>query len=337
MAILWMGGEDIDFPINLGTVARTSAGAYRDEYARCAIGGPTGNVVSDCVSNPFPGGGITNFWLTARPGIGGFSNAGRAIGLVASSSGALRTGFYIGVPSLASSQICLMTWDGTTSTIVATEVGNSWIGPTDINSLKFDLHVVNFGASSTVTVYVNGTAVINYTGVTAVGGITSVDSVCLHGAGSPYGGWMNWSEIIVSDQDTRTFSLRLLVPNATGTTDQWTGAYTDVNEVTVSDANVVSTNTVGQDEQFNLTDLPAGTFVIRGVKEVVRASTTVGATATKVALGINSGGTVDAGTQQALTTAWLTYERIMQTNPITSASFTTAEINSIQANLRSGS
>ena len=100
---------------------------------------------------------------------------------------------------------------------------------------------------------------------------------------------------------------------------------------------MVSTNTATQDEQYNATNTPSGSFSVPYVAVKARASKTAGATATTVALGVNHSGTVDAGTPQAMTTAWDIYERIMSTNPVTAVAWTTSDIDSLQINLRSGS
>ncbi len=145
-----------------------------------------------------------------------------------------------------------------------------------------------------------------------------------------------WSEAIVSDSDTRTMSLVTLAPTALGTTHAWTGAYTDVSEITIDDSTKVTTNTPAQDEQFTLNALPSGTDGVLAVKVAARALATVAASASTLGLGVNSGGTVDPGTLQATTTSFATYERLMLLNPVTSAGFTRSEINLLQLNLRSG-
>jgi 2-keto-4-pentenoate hydratase len=110
-----------------------------------------------------------------------------------------------------------------------------------------------------------------------------------------------------------------------------------VNETTLSDATMISTNTASQDEQFNVTDMPSGNFSIKAVVVAARATSTATATATKVALGFNSGGTVAVGTSQTTSTAWTRLTQVFAQNPVTSANWLLSEMNALQVNLRSGS
>lgn len=199
------------------------------------------------------------------------------------------------------------------------------------------MYVASYGASATVTVYVGGVLVITYSGDVTVPGMTDFDCT-IFGLGD--GSAVNpdaVSEIVVADEDTRLFSLVAMAPNGAGGTDAWTGAYTDCNPITINDANAVYTNTVGQDEEFNLTDLPSGTFTIRAVKISARASKSAGATATKLKLGYGTNSSTDVGAAQSLTTAWACYERLDQQNPVTSNDWQQSEMNPLQVLMESAS
>lgn len=214
---------------------------------------------------------------------------------------------------------------------LAIEAGNSIAYPTDF-LYKFDMQVAAYGATAIVNVWLDGIPVIAFSGDATVPGLTSLDQVAFCGAG---GFVATISEVIVADADTRTFSLVTLAPAGAGTTHAWTGAYTDVNEVTINDATAVYTNTAAQTEEFTLTQLPAGTFTVEGVKLIARAAETAGATADKVAVGVLSESTVEAGTPQALTTAWVALESLLPTNPVTSAAWTQTDVNALQISLSS--
>ena len=109
-----------------------------------------------------------------------------------------------------------------------------------------------------------------------------------------------------------------------------------MNEIVINDATVVTTNTAGQDWQCTLPALVAGAPGVRCVKIAARSSVPAGSVATTVGLGVNSGGVVNAGTQQSPTVAWETLERFMVYNPTTGQPWTTAQMNALQLNLRSG-
>lgn len=322
MSILWCGGEDIDFPNGSPATVTTAGAQFRAGYARCAI---TANAPSATLkSTTFPGGAVSSCWLSYQAGpVGAFSNALGMPGLRLSS---VNKGFKIGASALG--VLTLFKFDGTTQTSVATESGASFTAALH----RLDIQVVNYGASATVNVYLDTILTIAFTGDLSFSGtVTSLDSIWQQSGNQD----APFSEVIVSSTDTRTFALVTLAPAGAGATDQWTGAYTDVNETTINDANVINTNAVTQDEQFTVTAPPSGAFTCSAVRIAARATGTAGATATQVALGVRSGGTVDPGTPQAVTTAWLTYERTMTVNPVTGTAWTLAGLAALQQNFRS--
>ena len=125
-----------------------------------------------------------------------------------------------------------------------------------------------------------------------------------------------------------------------GTTDQWTGIFSDINQAAYSDATPNHDNLAGNNQQYNLTDLPtapAGGWAIPAVKIEARSKKSPGSTLAHLKLGYNSGGSVAFGTgaNKALTSSDETYEQIDQINPVTSTVFTESEINALQSNMQS--
>ena len=323
MAILWAGGEDIDFPNGTIATVSTTASNFRSGYARCAI---AASQTTPARSLAFIGGAITSEWLSFRGYANSPSISSRLVGFGLSGG---NKGLFVGTAAAAATKCSLIKYDGTTATELATESGTSLSNST---LHRFDIQLVNYGSSATVSVWVDGTQVISGTFNVAVTGMTNTDCVEVWGSAGFF-----FSEIIVADEDTRSLSLVTMAPNATGTTDSWTGTVpTNINPTTINDANSVFTNTAAQDEQANLIDFPSGTFTVRCIKIAARAMSTAGATATKVALGINQGGTINAGTAQTTTTAFTTYERLMDaTNPVTGNPWLQSEMNGLQLNMRS--
>jgi hypothetical protein len=195
--------------------------------------------------------------------------------------------------------------------------------------MRFDMQVENYGTDATVNVYLNGNLLITYTGDVTVSGVSSLEAAALSANGAN-----DWevSEVIVADSDTRNLSLVTMAPTAAGTTDQWTGAYSGVNETTLSTASPNSSTTSGQDQQYELTALPSGTFSVLAVKISAYAET---ASSENLKLGFNSGGTVGVDGGQALTTAWATYESLFPQNPVTAAAWLLSAMDSLQLDMRS--
>ena len=327
MAVLWAGGEDIDFPS--GTAINVDTGGhYRTGYARCSMWHNTNPGYTQ--SYPFKGGAVTSAWLSCQyagndngtgytnPTVIGFGKSGTNKGL------------YIGVPN--SFKLSIVKFDGTTATTLATQTGSSEPEGTP-PPMRLDMQVISYGATATVNVYLAGALIITYTGDVTVSGMTNFDCVALGRNGTT----VHWlSEIIVADESTLNWAgLVTMSPTGAGTTDAWSGAYTDVNEISVNNATSINSSTTGQDEQFNLTDLPAGTFNIKGVVCTANAAVSTGTAPTKIALGFNSGGSVAVATAQSPSlTVFAPITEIFATNPVTSVAFTQSEMNALQINLR---
>jgi hypothetical protein len=331
MSILWCGGEDIDFPNGNPPIVTSTGGGFRAGYARCGL---IPNI-SASQSATFAGGAVTSCWLSFREWweVNG-SNLGASTKIIGlTKSGTSGSGIWLSSPAAGGNRLAICKYDGSTRTELVVESGFSYPHGT---LLRFDIQVISYGASGTVNVYLNGVLVVTYTGNIAVSGVSDLDRIWLLGGHDPaYGG--GFSEIIVADEDTRAFpGLVTLALTGAGTTDDWTGAYTQINGTVISDASPVYVNTNNKDEQFNVTDLPSGAFRIKAVKLAARAAvSSSGATPTKIALGYNSGGTVAVEADQTLTTAYDTYESISQVNPVTSAEFVQSDMNALQINVRS--
>jgi len=195
------------------------------------------------------------------------------------------------------------------------------------------MNLQSYGASSTVTLYVNGASVLTYSGSTSISGVSNLD--CVQVIGNQ--GFDNRvSEIIVADNNTTAMMLATLAPNANGdSAGSWTNTYTSINPTSINDANAIYNNATGSDFQCNTTDLPSGSFLVLAVKEIARAEVTAGATPTGFKLGIKSGGTVNVDGGHTPGASWTEYERLMSTNPVTSAAWVNSDVNALQLDFQS--
>lgn len=331
--VLWCGGEDIDFPVGPGGpnfANTTNASFFNSGFARCGING-SGNANEWASSIPFSGGAVTSLWLhfVLYDGTGVTSETYCGVSASSAANGA---GLYVGTDSTTAKKLALWKYDGTTWTELASESGNS---AATGSLITYDMQISGFGGGSpSVTVYVNGVAKITYTTAISITGVTAFDCVAILSKQTFPSWW--FSEFIVTDTlDTRTARLLTGAPNAAGTTNNWTGAYTNINPLAENDTSVVTVNTTGQDFQANVTDMPSG-YSIQAVKIAARSELTNGATPTLLKLGINEGGTISVDSGQSVAPAWFTYERLMTTDPVTSGAWNAANWNSLQLDLRSG-
>lgn len=314
-AVLWVGGEDIDFP-NGGSVC--AVGGYRSGYARQAIAACNTNIPA--YSNSFPGGAITSGWLAAWIW-GADATSHKYVGFARSGQ---TSSLWIGTSASSNVKLAIWKYDNTTWTEIATETTGSL---TYDGQFRVDIELINYGAAGTVNVYTNGgaTAKLSYTGNLVAGGATDLDRVGVKGQGN----WSAVSEIIVSSTDTRKMSLVTLAPNAAGTTSQWTGTYSNINPSVFSDATNITTNNSGDIFHANLIDLPAGNFQVLAVKETARMTQT-GSGLTSVSFGVRTNATDVTPAATPLLTTWGTFENYYLTNPVTATQWLPAEINALQ-------
>lgn len=327
MAILWCGGEDIDFPNNGTAAVITSSSTFRSGYARCSVDSST----NFATSNTFAGGAVTSFWATFRLGFTNVTPTNLRMFGFTHSAATAGAGLWIGVSS-PFGKTTLFKWDGTTQTTLASETGTSIINN---GNNRIDVQVTSFGATATVNVYVAGVLVITFSGDVTVTGVTSIDSVVLGQVGGTSG---TTSEVMLANEDTRAWpGLLTLALTGAGTTDQWTGLFSTINGTTFSDTSPNYTNVTAQDQQFNVTDPPSGAFAIKGVKITARMAKSASGAVSQVKLGYNSGGTVAFGTgaTKAPTTAYATYEQLDVTNPVTGNAFSQSEITALQLDMQS--
>lgn len=314
MAILWCGGEDIDFEvIDLDSISESDA-YRRSNYSRCSF-----QVASSSTgySYPFQGGEITSAWVSSQL-YRTMATGVRIFGLGKKVEGVLK-GIYVGCNN---EKIELYTHDGTTSTLLVQESGGSFT--TNIMH-KIDLCISNYNdtINGNAKIYIDGILVIDYTGDLTVSGVSALDRFCIKA-----GKYIYCSEFIVANTDTRNLSLVTNYPNAEGGQSDWTGFYRNIDESLADDADLIYDNTDGHRSMFGLSNLPEGQFSILCVKEVARICRSSDSTPTKIRMGIS--GEAEISGEYSLDTVWRSYERYMAINPVTSSSFISGEINNMQ-------
>jgi hypothetical protein len=251
-------------------------------------------------------------------------------------SGALRGIFLKTVDNAGqTTTLQLVLYTGSADTVVATTA----VAILTINTLyKYDIQLINYGVSGTINVYQNGILILTYTGDIRITGISSFNCIQAQ-SGVDSNGWdyqttqPRLSEVIVASVDTRSLSVTTHLLNAAGSANQWTGAYTDIDEVAINDTDFIYTDTADYDAQFGLSNLPAGVFYPLAIKISARAMKSVDAAIGTLKLGVLSASTVDVDAGSALTNSFATYSRIAET--INGSALTSALVDALEINLRS--
>lgn len=326
MSILWCGGEDTDFSgiddVHFRCV--TTGGYFRSGYARAAVEGMPSGGLGYAKSSDFTGGEITTGWMTVQYKYITSAATSRLLWGFHDSDTTC-SGIYVGTSSTSSSKWSIYTYDGVTPSELASETGTS------ISTViaKMDLYVVYNGGSSTIKLYKDGVELISWSGDATISGVSGFDKVILYNTS---GHNSAFSEFIVSDADTRAFSLHTAYPNAAGTTNQWDGAYTDIDEYKLDTSDSMYTDTNAEVAEVNLDNLPAGNFNIICTKIVASCCQSTGSSISQIKLGYYTNSTLSVDAGRSVTTApyYTTYERYDHTNPVTTDPWTEAEIDALQ-------
>lgn len=314
MAILWCGGEEIDFAPMPASV--TTAGRWRAAYSRQAV----------YASNPAYSaafGPVVSAWVSAQVYVYATSLI-RILGLV---NGATRKGLHFGFDSGGSNLAkgAVYKHDGSTYTLLASETGSSFVAD---SITKLDMQITSYGPTGNIKVYANGALIIDFTGDLSVAGVTNLDRFVVQGYVSSISN-TPLSEIIVADEDTRLFSLKTLIPNAAGDANSFTsGGYTEIDELALSDADTMYSATPGQAVQVGLTGMPTGDFVVKAVKLAARVADGVGGMGMK--MGVKTNAAIHLGAAVTLDASWRSIEALQHTNPATGNRYTPAEIEALQ-------
>lgn len=193
----------------------------------------------------------------------------------------------------------------------------------------------------------NTTPIINFTGDTRNGGtLTNFDMISLRAykSGTTGSGTGIFDDLYLLDDtgasnttflgDIRVVALR---PSAAGTDTQLTptGSATNwqnVDETTYSTADYNGSATVGQRDTYTLSNLPGTVTTVHALQSNVVAAKS-DATAASAKIPIRTGGSLYYGATNALSTSYLTYSDIHQVNPNTTAAWTTADVDGLEAGM----
>lgn len=224
-------------------------------------------------------------------------------------------------------------------------------GGSAIGSTTFQLNAGTFywiewnwtpssSSTGTFSVWVNGTQIINLTSQTTVnGGATNITAFYFGGSVSH-----TYDDLIIQDETTGANTTRLgdsrietLVPSSdaspnNGTPLTGTSHFAMVDEAQ-NDGDTsynTITNTSGQEELYGFGSLANTSSNIWAIK-VVGVMKQVNAGTQDIESVVSSSGSVSTGGSTAITTAYATYDTILETDPHTSAQWAYTAVNAVKA------
>jgi hypothetical protein len=219
----------------------------------------------------------------------------------------------------------LYKYDGTTYTSLVNSTVTPFSGSLHNN---IDIQVSNYGSNGTINAFVNGQLACSYTGNIAVLSQTTLDYAILECSNTLYKYYL--SEVIVADEDTRGMRLSTLIPNAAGDQNQWTGAYTDVDDYSPDDTNMLYTDSASQNVQLGLSDLSADLNAkIIDVHIHSRAAVSSGSSL-DLKQGVKTNANIHLGSAHTLDVGWDICVDTFSQNPQTVAEWTVSDINALQ-------
>lgn len=322
MAMLFMGGEDIDFDRFINGVAlATDGNSYRSAFARCSILVPGGGGEMSAYAAGHFTAPATNFWVT-----------GRVLLPVQSQYNATPKGL-IAVTAAGSAALTVQAKPDLTlqlvnaaGTVLATSAQPALSSAGGLQ--RIDVQVV-YAVQGRVRVFVNQVPYIDFSGDVTSATVTALDGLWL---GSPlYTQFTGvfWSEIIAATRDTRTLSLKTHAPVATAAGHAWLGNQTDVGEIALDESTMITTDQVNQPAKFTVSPLPPGNFAVQAFKVATWAARG-GTGPAHIDLGVNVGNTDFYSPDQSLDTGFAAVSQIYDYNPVTNQTWSVNDIASIE-------
>lgn len=330
MAILFMGGEELDFERLYGSAATSvSAATFRSGFARASLMCPglMGSAARGLFTQP-----SANFWFTARIHADAtvWIDSGWTTFLTFSDGLVKRLGFQVNGTTRA---LRVVKWDDGGNPFVLTGTSESFIQSIALHRIDVQ---ITYGTTGRIRFYFNQVQFADFTGDITSGSTTTLNSFTVSTMNNSDSRATYYSEIIAAERDTRTLSLRTHAPVATSTGHEWLGSQSDVAEITLNETTMITTEEADKLAKFTVNSLPAGNFSVRAFS--VAAYAARGSTGPQgIQLGVGTNGTDSFSATKTLDTGWTRISQIFETNPVTNTVWTINEVNSIEITAKSKS
>lgn len=324
MTVYWAGTENEAF--DAGVLDYTTGGGFDSNFSRAAL--ELGSTVVRCNKVNLPN--LMTSWFHYRWGgasTGAETNT-RTLVLFSQADG-------VGILRLQQTGTApnkfFQYWDG-----AAWQNIGAALTITTGDGRQIDIKCVIDGAVGDFSLWVDGVLERSLTGDTDFFSSTGAAYVSIQGWGNS--NQREVSECIIADQNTLSMRLCTLVPNGNGANTAWTGAFGDVDEAEINDADFISSGTAAQVETFTLTNLSAAALALTPVAVIgsFRARNAVtGPQNIDPAVrtgGANFFGSSVAGLNTSFTNG---YQNVWGVNPDTGVAWTTTEIDALEAGVRS--
>ena len=203
---------------------------------------------------------------------------------------------------------------------------------------RIDIHIV-ISDTGSIDIYQDGTSVCSYSGDTNV---TDVNDVGFATFTTTRAGFdASFSEVVIATDDTRSYRVITMYPNGAGTNSDWSGAYTDVDDIGTThvdfmdDSDFIVTSSAADVSTFALTDPTTNNYNVHAV--VVGCRALIGGTGPQnlqVALATTSATDFSANLSGLSTSVFAPGYNVWSTNPFTSTDWSIADLASLEAGVK---
>lgn len=323
MTVLFMGGELAAFTPSDSAVLETAT-SYDASFSRGSIHCPR----STNYAEASPSAAGANIWIH-------FDIQSDAI------SSGTQTARFLWYDSSGNERIRIRYGGGTTNELIV----DYWNGASytsltavslDMQSARqtIDLNVVCNSATGSINLYVAGTNRLN-SGSINLSSVTDLKKFRFYGATVSTLQVDTWvSQVIVADEPTIGWRLISRYPSAAGATSSWGGAYSDVDELILSDADFIYSASANQVSTFTQTGNAISGYVVRAVCVSARAKKGASGPA-NLQLALRASGTDYYSSSNALTVGYTPVQNIWEQNPATTADWLAASIDALQPGVKS--
>lgn len=223
-----------------------------------------------------------------------------------------------------------------------TQVATADAGLANNNTYRIEAYFRIHDTTGRIQVKVDGVEYIDFTGDTKPGADTTIDRIQIGCVGSSSTFWAHGQcdNFIIDDSEfPGDTEIRALAPGGAGAATQWTPSagsnYACVDEIPVSDADYVSVDAVNQVDTYAMGNMAAGNKIIKCVQVQARMNKDGTPTPQNFNLAVRSGGTNYFSADKAVPAAYASLCHLWITNPADSAAWEKADVDAMEAGVRS--
>jgi hypothetical protein len=225
-------------------------------------------------------------------------------------------------------------WDGSAYQVVTGThtVVNDQLYRQDVR-LKID------NGSGSIELYIDGSIVASFSGDTLNDDFTQIDRVRFESDNNilaSLSAGLLLSAVVIADEDTRPIRVKTLHVTGNGSNTDWNSDYTSVDEALLNNDNdAIASDAANEVETFALADVGLTDYLVAAVSVNMRAQRGIGGPQNIQAAVRVDGTNYFSGNLAGLGNTHAPFWNIFDVSPDTSAAWTLAEVDALEAGVKS--